>query len=248
MIDNIPEDFSSLTKERLLKLLGIYAGEVLVHYGIWFTEAVANRGPGIALESEWDALEKYGPIALKRLAGHLGVEMEGNVPKPLADKSRQELFAMAQDFAKTWLASDGVWFQEIEGRSGMPEAKVVNDACWSVFAPMEAYKLRRLLGLDSAPSIEALEKTLKLRLYSTINAAEAVVESETTLVWRMKECRVQTARRRKGLENYPCKSAGIAEYTSFSLGIDERFATECLYCPPDRPPEGSICAWRFTLV
>jgi hypothetical protein len=61
----------------------------------------------------------------------------------------------------------------------------------------------------------------------------------------MNKCRVQFARNRKGLEDYPCKSGGTIEYTTFAQTIDPRIKTECIGCPPDPHPPEWFCAWRF---
>ena len=63
----------------------------------------------------------------------------------------------------------------------------------------------------------------------------------------MDNCRVQSARMRKNLPDYPCKSAGLVEYARFAEGIDDRIQTECIGCPPDAHPESWFCAWKFTL-
>ena len=52
---------------------------------------------------------------------------------------------------------------------------------------------------------------------------------------------------RKGLADYPCKSAGMVEYPFFARAIDPRITTECVGCPPDPHPQGWFCAWKFTL-
>ena len=44
----------------------------------------------------------------------------------------------------------------------------------------------------------------------------------TVCVFQMNECRVQRARMRKGLDDYPCKSGGLVEYTRFAEGVDDR--------------------------
>jgi hypothetical protein len=58
---------------------------------------------------------------------------------------------------------------------------------------------------------------------------------------------VQAARKRKGLNDYPCKSGGMVEYTYFARSIDERIITECIACPPDAHPDEWYCAWRFRM-
>ncbi|MGE4553596.1 MAG: DUF6125 family protein, partial [Desulfovibrionaceae bacterium] len=57
--------------------------------------------------------------------------------------------------------------------------------------------------------------------------------------------RVQDARKRQGLADYPCKSGGMVEFTGFAQTIVPGVTTTCLYCPPDPPPDDGWCAWRF---
>ncbi|MFW6388348.1 MAG: DUF6125 family protein, partial [Desulfohalobiaceae bacterium] len=57
----------------------------------------------------------------------------------------------------------------------------------------------------------------------------------------------QSARKRKGLADYPCKSVGLVEYGYFATAIDSRIQTECIGCPPDEHPEDWFCAWRFRI-
>jgi hypothetical protein len=64
----------------------------------------------------------------------------------------------------------------------------------------------------------------------------------------MNDCRVQAARRRKGLPDFPCKPVGLVEYGNFASSIDPRFLTECIACPPDPHPDQYWCAWKFTLT
>ena len=52
---------------------------------------------------------------------------------------------------------------------------------------------------------------------------------------------------KKNLPDYPCKSAGLVEYTYFARAIDPRIQTECIGCPPDAHPDDWYCAWRFSL-
>jgi hypothetical protein len=63
----------------------------------------------------------------------------------------------------------------------------------------------------------------------------------------MNNCRVQAARKNRGLADYPCKSAGIVEYSTFASQIDSRIKTTCVACPPDEHPVEWFCAWRFTI-
>jgi len=52
-----------------------------------------------------------------------------------------------------------------------------------------------------------------------------------TLVLRMNDCRVQSARERRGLATFPCKAVGQVEYPGFARAIDPRIGTRCLWRP-----------------
>ncbi len=64
-------------------------------------------------------------------------------------------------------------------------------------------------------------------------------------IYRVKTCRVQTARQRKGLDYFPCKSVGIVEYELFAKTIDDRFETECVSCHPEISNPDYNCIWKF---
>ena len=102
-----------------------------------------------------------------------------------------------------------------------------------------------MLGMPEQAGLEGLKKALQFRLYAFINKQSFGEETPNSFVFRMNECRVQMARKRKGLEDYPCKSGGMVEYTTFARAIDSRIKTECISCPPDPHPEEYFCAWRF---
>lgn len=240
-------DITKLSREELLQFVGIFLGDLLVHYGMWFTESVRQLGVEAALEGERNVLQLYYPLAMKRLAPHLGIEMKDGLPGPLASKSKGELIALICDIAKTWLAGDGLWFQAVEGKLGMGAAKAVNDSCWSHFAHMEAFKIKAHLDLPENGGLQALEIALRFRIYCTINPYSTDWDENGNLLFRMKECRVQSSRRRKGLEDYACKSAGMTEYTEFVREIDPRIEVENVWCPPDPVPEEAVCAWRFRM-
>jgi hypothetical protein len=173
--------------------------------------------------------------------------MKGDIPKPLLDLPHEALIALKENMAINWVANDGVWFQAVEFSRGMFDAKRCNDSCWSNFSPFEAWSVKRFLGLPENSGLEGLKKALRFRLYATINRQTIIDELPTSFVFQMNDCRVQTARKRKGLEDYPCKSGGMTEYPTFAESIDSRIKTECIGCPPDEHPKEWYCAWRFTI-
>jgi hypothetical protein len=240
-------DLTELPREDILDVIHMYLGDVLVHYGMWFTEAFRALGPEDALALEKKVLDKYGELALNRLGPYFGIEADRGLNRLLAGKSKEDLLMLVADIAKTWVTGDGIWFQALESARGMETAKEVNDTCWSHFARMEAFKIRQFLGMERDGGLPALEKALKLRIYSSINSHACSWEKDGSLLFTMTECRVQSARRRKQMEDYPCKSAGMVEYVRFTEGIDPRIRVECVWCPPDRVPDQEFCTWRFKL-
>jgi hypothetical protein len=89
-------------------------------------------------------------------------------------------------------------------------------------------------------------QALRFRLYHLINRQDFIEVSENRCVFRMLECRVQEARKRKGLPDYPCKPVGLSEYSHFAKAIDPEIQTRCVACPPDEHPQGFWCAWEFS--
>lgn len=173
-------------------------------------------------------------------AGNEGVTLLGEL-------SREELIKIIVDDAKNWLAHDGVWFQAVEKRYGMDAAVAVDTEAWRSFTVIEAKRIMERLGMKPGGGIPALVECLKHRFYARLNLQDVIEQSETRVVFRMLDCRVQSARKRKGLADHPCKSVGIVEYSEFATTIDPRITTRCLVCPPDPHPEEFWCAWEFTL-
>ena len=165
----------------------------------------------------------------------------------LRNMSKEELIGIIVDDAKNWLAHDGLWFQAIEKSHGMEVAIDADRAAWEKFTVVEAKRIMARLGMQPGGGIPALLECLNHRLYARLNLQEAIEVTDTRAVFRMVDCRVQSARKRKGLDDFPCKSVGIVEYSEFARTIDPRIQTRCLACPPDAHPDEFWCAWEFIL-
>jgi len=242
-----PRNIEDLPVEELARWVMEGLRRTLVHYGFWFREVEGRLGFEEAVQVEADAGDRGFDIVLKRLSRVLGFPLEDGIPGRLKEMDRGELLALIDAVSVNWLVNDGVWFQAVEGRYGMADAKHCNDTCWTHFAPYEALRIKKLLGMPKSPGLEGLKTALGFRMYTRINRQSMEEIDDRAFLFRMVECRVQKARRRKGLADYPCKSGGIAEYVSFASAIDHRIRTECVGCPPDPHPEEWDCAWKFTL-
>ena len=165
----------------------------------------------------------------------------------LHDMSKEQLIDILIDDAKNWLAHDGLWFQAIEATHGMDVAMDADREAWRHFTKIEAKRIMARLGIEPGGGISALVECLNHRLYARLNLQECVEVTDTRVVFRMVDCRVQSARKRKGMADFPCKSVGIVEYTEFARTIDPRIETKCIACPPDAHPEEYYCAWEFVI-
>ena len=164
----------------------------------------------------------------------------------IEELSKEKCLILIRNFAKNWLAHDGLWFQAVEQAHGLDHAIELDAQAWSRFSPLEANRIKQLLNLPEQGGLEALQTALDYRLYAVLNKQTSELKDDR-LRFYMNDCRVQSARKRKGLSDFPCKSVGIVEYSTFAETIDVRIKTRCLCCPPDDHPEDYYCGWEFRL-
>jgi len=236
-----------LSQEELVRFIMNMSQRAAVHNTLWFREVEHQLGMKRALDALEAVTNKYSRIEMDRLGKALGFEVKDGLPAPLLNIPREKLIELTGELGKNWLAQDGLWFQEIEKHFGMNDAKRCNDSCWHRFSQVEARMIKSFLGLPERAGLEGLKQALGYRMYARINVQSIIDESPESIVFQMNDCRVQSARVRKGLADYPCKSAGLVEYGRFASEIDDRIVTECVGCPPDEHPADWFCAWRFIL-
>lgn len=164
------------------------------------------------------------------------------------EMEKEQLLGIIEDFAKNWLAHDGLWFQAVEKHYDMKTAIQLDKEAWEKFTVIEAKRIMKRHNIEENSGLEGLKKALNYRLYAVLNKQTINNETEDSFDFYMTECRVQSARIRKQMPLFPCKEVGIVEYTNFATTIDPRIKTEVLCCPPD-PEAGDkyFCGWKFTL-
>jgi hypothetical protein len=241
------EKIEDLNQNDMALLIMDLIHRTMVHHTLWFSEVEHQLGLPRALELMDEAWRKSYPVHMKRLADIFGFDLKNGVPATLLSRNKDELLKITEDLSKSWLAGDGFWFQTVETHYNMEEAKRSNDSCWVKFSPFEAVSIKKFLGLPEFAGLEGLKKALRFRLYAFINLQTIVDDTQQSIIFQMNDCRVQSARKRKGLADYPCKSVGLVEYRTFAETIDARLRTECLGCPPDEHPQDWFCRWRFYL-
>ena len=236
-----------LTQKELARLAIDMLHRTMVHHVFWFKEVEHQMGFEKALEIMGTVYDKSMGIQLKRMSKMLGFKLIDGIPEALFNMPKEKLTELIEGLGLNWLAGDGVWFQSVETKHGMLDAKRCNDSCWAWFSPFEAWSIKELLNLPQQSGIEGLKKALQMRLYAKINVQSIIDENHNSIIFQMSDCRVQAARKSKGMDDYPCKSAGMVEYTNFAQAIDSRIKTQCIGCPPDDHPKEWFCAWRFSI-
>jgi hypothetical protein len=239
---------SELNHEETARFILDLFHRTMIHHALWFAEISHQMGLEKALELLHTAAKRSYDIQMHHLSTSLGFEMINGIPAPLLHMEGPALQNLKDRVAKNWLANDGVWFQAVEFTEGMNDAKRCNDSCWARFSPFEASSIKQLLGLPENPGLDGLKRALGFRIYASINTQSIIDETPESFVFQMNQCRVQVARKRKGLADYPCKSGGLVEYSYFAKTIDKRIITECIGCPPDEHPDKWYCAWKFSLT
>ncbi|MBW2108911.1 MAG: hypothetical protein JRI36_09640, partial [Deltaproteobacteria bacterium] len=122
--------------------------------------------------------------------------------KVIETLAREQLLTLLKNFAKNWLAHDGLWFQAVEQAHGLEVAMELDAAAWSRFSPIEAKRIQAFLGLPEHGGLEGLKTALEYRLYAVLNKQYSMLENGR-LRFYMQDCRVQSARKRKGLPDFP---------------------------------------------
>ena len=161
--------------------------------------------------------------------------------------AQEDVLQALTDAAKNWIAMDGLWFQAVEQAYGMDAALAIDRQVWEQFAVIEARRIKERLSLPENGGLDALEIAFNNRLVSLLNKLEILHPDEKTLIVTIKTCRVQAARTRKGMAQFPCRSVGMVEFPVFARTIDPRIVTTCLSCPPQTLPGTPYCSWKFTL-
>ena len=175
--------------------------------------------------------------------------MRYNGEDTLKEFSREELEKLVIDFAKRWLAHDGIWFQCTERARGMEEAIERDGEAWDGFAKSETRRIMKLHNIPYGGGLPALKEVLRLRAYSFLNTFEIEEPDENTLTFKMVSCRVQATRLGKGMPAFTCKPVGLLEYNSIISVLDPRIKLRCLVCRPDREVDDKElnCMWEFTI-
>jgi hypothetical protein len=112
-----------LNQNELARFVVDVFRRTILHYGFWFNEVQHQLGMEQALQTEEEVSAQIFPIAIRRLSKVVGFKIENDLPLFLTNMPRKALIELIDAMSVNWLASDGVWFQIVEGKHDMYTSK-----------------------------------------------------------------------------------------------------------------------------
>ena len=164
----------------------------------------------------------------------------------LSRMPKEDLIDLLFLHLRNLFAVDGLYFLGIEDRFGTQTATEVDAEVWRGMGTIEARRLRKRFNIHG-DDIEALMHAMKLSSWALdIEDKEVEIDGDRAVI-RNRNCRVQTTRARKGLDEFPCKGVRMGFMESFAKELNPDVEVRCNVCPPDERPEDLWCEWEFVL-
>ena len=107
--------FEELSREELLKLIGVYAKSWLAHDGCWFLAVEEKHGIDKAMELDTDAWHRFAPAEARRIMSAFDIPENGGLPA-LEKALQYRLYSAINKQAVEWVDDNTMRFKMVECR------------------------------------------------------------------------------------------------------------------------------------